>query len=101
MTTMLMLRVNTFSQSKWLEIQYGQSILIRSSEKSLCRKFLTMMKYLNDRVIDGLGVDMVKTAATMRAAATTERITVVIEHFVQTTFSKKKVTQHVVHATSS
>ena len=88
---MLMLRVNSFSQSNRLEMEYGQSMLIRSNEKSLCRKFITMMKYLNDRVIDGLGVDKVRTAAMMHAAATTERITVIREesgHFVQTSFSK-------------
>jgi hypothetical protein len=74
---MLMLRVNSFSQVNRLAMEWGQSILMRSREKSLCRKLITTMKYLNECIKEGLGLEMVRATATTHTMPTTARITVV------------------------
>jgi hypothetical protein len=65
---------------------------------------MTIIKYLNECINEGLGLEVVRAAATMQIVPTTARITVVSEesgHRAQTSFSKKNIAQHVVHATPS
>jgi hypothetical protein len=75
--TTLTLRVNSFNQANMLVMEYGQSILMRFNEKSLCRKLMTIMRYLNECIKEGLGLEVVRAAATMQTVPTTARMTVV------------------------